>query len=84
MEFRIDERAHTPLPLYADMYPIRNGGHYNLSAIREGVETMPVRLARLGYRVLAGKWHINPSERGFLLERVPIRGQLPDERPFAR
>lgn len=57
--------------LYTGMYPIRNGGHYNLSAIREGVETMPVRLARLGYRVgLAGKWHIHPKE-AFPFERVP-------------
>ena len=57
--------------LYTGIYPIRNGGHYNLSAIREGVETMPVRLARLGYRVgLAGKWHIHPKE-AFPFERVP-------------
>lgn len=57
--------------LYTGMYPIRNGGHYNLSAIREGVETLPVRLARLGYRVgLAGKWHIHPKG-AFPFERVP-------------
>lgn len=32
---------------------------------------MPVRLARLGYRVgLAGKWHIHPKE-AFPFERVP-------------
>lgn len=57
--------------LYTGMYPIRNGGHYNLSAVREGVESMPVRLTRLGYRVgLAGKWHINPKS-AFPFERVP-------------
>lgn len=57
--------------LYTGMYPIHNGGHYNLSAIREGVETMPVRLSRLGYRVgLAGKWHIHPKS-AFPFERVP-------------
>lgn len=57
--------------LYTGMYPIRNGGHYNLSAIREGIETMPVLLSRLGYRVgLAGKWHVKPR-KCFPFEQVP-------------
>ena len=57
--------------LYTGMYPIHNGGHYNLSAISDGVKTMPVRLSELGYRVgLAGKCHIQPKE-AFPFEKVP-------------
>lgn len=37
-------------------YPIRHGGHANHSAVRNGIETLPAYLQKLGYRVvIAGK-----------------------------
>lgn len=57
--------------LYTGMYPMKNGGYANHSAVREDVLTMPVYLRQLGYRVgLAGKWHIRP-EYIFSFESVP-------------
>jgi uncharacterized sulfatase len=49
--------------IYTGLYPMRNGAHANHSLIKEGVETLPVYLKRLGYRVvIAGKTHIGPRE----------------------
>lgn len=57
--------------LYTGMYPMSNGGFYNLGMISPGVRTMPMYMQELGYRCgLAGKWHIWPEEQ-FPWEDVP-------------
>ncbi len=49
--------------LYTGLFPHRNGADRNHSAISDGVNTMPLYLQPLGYRVaLVGKRHIKPQE----------------------
>ncbi|MGH9627954.1 MAG: sulfatase family protein, partial [Bryobacteraceae bacterium] len=61
--------------MYTGLYPHRHGCHMNHGAVREGTESMPHYLGRLGYRVgLAGKTHIKP-EQSFPFERMPNRNR---------
>ncbi len=56
--------------LYTGLFPHRNGAHQNHSSIRDGIDTLPVYLGALGYRVaLAGKRHIKP-ETAFPFEYI--------------
>ncbi len=57
--------------LYTGMYPYHHGGYPNHSRIKDGIKTMPVYMAELGYRVgLSGKWHVNPAV-SFPFEDIP-------------
>lgn len=57
--------------LFSGRFPMRNGCAWNHSASRDGVESMPQRLAPLGYRVgLSGKVHVKP-QKVFPFENVP-------------
>jgi len=49
--------------LYTGRFPMRNGCAWNHSASKNGVESMPQRLAPHGYRVgISGKVHVKPKE----------------------
>ena len=48
--------------LFTGRFPMRNGCAWNHSASKSGIESMPQRLAPLGYRVgLSGKVHVKPK-----------------------
>lgn len=48
--------------IHTGLYPFRNGAHVNHSGIREGIQTLPVCLQSLGYKVaIAGKLHVGPG-----------------------
>jgi uncharacterized sulfatase len=48
--------------LYTGLYPYRNGGYHQHSAIREGVQTLPTQLKSLGYYVgICGKTDCKPE-----------------------
>ncbi|MFT4550020.1 MAG: N-sulfoglucosamine sulfohydrolase [Pseudoalteromonas tetraodonis] len=49
--------------LFTGRFPMRNGCAWNHSASKPEVESMPQRLAPLGYRVgISGKLHVKPQE----------------------
>jgi uncharacterized sulfatase len=49
--------------IYTGLFPFRNGAHANHTGIRDNVQTLPVYMKSLGYRVgLAGKLHVGPME----------------------
>ncbi len=48
--------------LFTGQYPMRNGCAWNHSASREGTQSLPQHLGKLGYRVgIAGKVHVKPD-----------------------
>lgn len=73
------ERAFTPTAmcspsrssLFTGLYPVRHGAWPNHGRIRDGIETLPQVMARLGYRVgQSGKRHVSPLA-SFPFEQVP-------------
>jgi N-sulfoglucosamine sulfohydrolase len=49
--------------LYTGIYPVKSGAYPNHTFVKDGVDSLPVYLKPLGYRVaLSGKTHINPRE----------------------
>lgn len=57
--------------LHTGLHPARNGSMWNHSATRSGIQSTPVFLEKLGYRVgITGKRHLYP-ESNFPFESVP-------------
>ena len=57
--------------IYTGLMPFRNGAHANHAGIKDGVQTLPVYLNALGYRVsIAGKLHVGP------MSAYPFEGRL--------
>jgi arylsulfatase A-like enzyme len=47
--------------IHTGLMPFRNGAHANHAGIKDGVQTLPVYLNALGYKVaIAGKLHLGP------------------------